>query len=153
MDASHRQGKVAWDLAAGRPIRLSITWGHPSWSPDSAGIFEKGNVLMSLADGAIHEFAKGSPSDHPTISPDGRLFVTDGKVLPRDGGRPGEWGIFVGSTTGPGYAIVHRFIDGGGARSWRACHPHPAFSADGRRIWFNVNEGPWTRLHVAEVGS
>ena len=27
---------------------------------------------------------------------------------------------------------------------------HPAFSPDGKRIYYNVNSGPWTTLHVAE---
>jgi len=30
---------------------------------------------------------------------------------------------------------------------------HPVFSADGRRIHFNVSNGPWTQFHVAECGS
>jgi hypothetical protein len=152
MDASHRDGKVVWDLAAGRPIRLLPTWGHPSWAPDSGGIFEKGNVLTTLVDGANRQFAKGSPSDHPSLSPDGRLFVTDADISRREGSRPGEWGIIVGSTADDGtWIVVHRFLNTGGATSWRHPHPHPAFSADGRRIYFNVSEGPWTRLHVAEA--
>ena len=30
-------------------------------------------------------------------------------------------------------------------------HPHPAFSPDGKRLYFNVSDGKWTRLHVAET--
>jgi hypothetical protein len=29
-------------------------------------------------------------------------------------------------------------------------HPHPVFSADGKRIYYNVSDGEFTRLHVAE---
>lgn len=153
MDASHREGKVVWDLAAGKPIRMFTQWGHPSWSPDSAGIFEKGNILTTLATSANRQFAIGSPSDHPGISPDGRLFVTDADISRREGGKPGEWGIIVGSTgADAAWTIIHRFLNNGGATSWRHPHPHPVWSADGQRIYFNVSEGPWTRLHVAEAG-
>jgi hypothetical protein len=47
--------------------------------------------------------------------------------------------------------VLHHFDNSRGARSWRKNHPHPIFSGDGRRIYFNVNEGEWTRLHVAEA--
>ena len=39
-----------------------------------------------------------------------------------------------------------------GATTWRKNHPHPAFSPDGKRIYYNGNSGPWTTLHVAERG-
>lgn len=152
MDASHRQGKVVWDLAAGRGIRRFDDWGHPSWAPDSAGICEKGNVLTDLATGGARRFAPGAPSDHPGISPDGRLFVTDAHLGHHGLGARGEWGIVVGSTGADGaWTVVDRFMQSGGAESWRRPHPHPAWSADGRRIYFNRNRGPWTRLQVAEA--
>lgn len=153
MDASHRQGKLVWDLAAGRCLRRFGEWGHPSWSPDSAGIFEKGNVLSLVADGSERPCVPGMPSDHPGLSPDGRLFVTDAH-LAHHGGVRGEWGVVVGSTGADGaWTVIHRFRNDGGARSWRRSHPHPVWSADGRRIYFNVSEGQWTRLHVAEASA
>lgn len=151
MDASHRQGKVVWDLVAGQPLRLFTTWGHPSWAPDGSAIFEKGNVLTRIADGSESRPAPGSPSDHPSISPDGQLFVTDCNLTNKPGGHAGEWCLAVGSMHGPDCIIVHRFASNGGATSWRRCHPHPVFSADGRRLYFNVSDGPWTSLHVAEI--
>jgi MFS family permease len=42
------------------------------------------------------------------------------------------------------------FAQNGGAKSWRRNHPHPTFSADGQRIYYNVSDGPFTRLMVAE---
>lgn len=152
MDASHRQGKVVWDLSAGRCLCRFDAWGHPSWAPDSAGILEKGNQLTDLATGGERQFAPGAPSDHPTLSPDGRLFATDAHLGHHRLGSRGEWGIIVGSTGADGaWTIVDRFMHTGGAASWRRPHPHPVWSADGRRLYYNRNRGPWTRLQVAEV--
>jgi hypothetical protein len=151
MDASHRDGKVVWDLAAGKPLRRYDFWGHPSWAPSSDGIFEKGNMLTTFADPQERRFAKGSPSDHPSLSPEATLFVTDADITKREGVE-GTWGIIIGSTRQEEYATIHRFLNNHGATSWRRSHPHPVFSADGRRVYFNVSAGPWTRLHVAEVG-
>ena len=39
-----------------------------------------------------------------------------------------------------------------GATTWRKNHPHPAFSLDGKRIYYNVNSGKYTQLFVAERG-
>lgn len=150
MDASHRDGKFVWDLVEGVSIRRFDSWGHPSWAPGSDGIVEKGNVLVSLVDGSEHHLGAGAPSNHPSLSVDGRLFVTDADHS-RSSGVPGEWGITVGGTAGEGHLLLHRFSNAGGARSWRHPHPHPVFSADGRRIYFNVSAGRWTRLHVAEI--
>lgn len=149
MDASRRQGKAVCELASGRLLRLFPAWGHPSWAPDGEAICEKGQELHSIADGSLRRLAPpGSPSDHPSLSPDGRLWVTDAHLV-HHGGRRGEWGIVVGSVASGRHVIVHRFANQGGAASWRPAHPHPVFAADGRSIRFNVNDGAWTRLHAA----
>jgi Tol biopolymer transport system component len=150
MSASRRDGKIVWDLTNEKPLCRFDFWGHPSWAPNSAGIFEKGNVLTTLADQQSQRFAKGSPSDHPSLSPDATLFVTDADLTKREG-VAGVWGVIVGNASAEGYAIIHRFVNNQGTTSWRRSHPHPVFSADGRRIYFNVSAGSWTRLHVAEV--
>jgi Tol biopolymer transport system component len=152
MQSSFRDGKVVYDLANKRFIRLIDEWGHPSWDPTSQGIFEKGQVLMNLETGKTKRFAPGSPSDHPTLSPDGNLFVTDADVTKREFGKPGDWAIVVGSTKTDEWLVVAQFNNTHGAKSWRVSHPHPAFSADGRRIYYNVSDGDWTRLFVAEAG-
>jgi len=152
MTASHRDGKIVWDLANGKSLVRYDTWGHPSWAPDSNGIFEKGNVLNTLANKQNRQFAKGSPSDHPSLSPEATLFVTDADITKREG-VAGQWGVIIGNTRQEEYATIHRFINTKGTTSWRRSHPHPIFSADGQRIYFNVSAGPWTRLHVAEIAT
>src|SRR5262249_17822156 len=87
---------------------------------------------------------------HPSVSPDGRLFAMDGLLGPL-GRTPEEWGIVVADLRGHQFAILHRFDNAHGARSWRVNHPHRVFSAASRRIYFNVNSGDWTQLFVAEA--
>jgi hypothetical protein len=90
--------------------------------------------------------------DHPSVSPDGRLVVTDTIMTSFDGAR-NEWGIVLADTKGTGQIILHHFDNSHGAKSWRVSHPHPVFSADGKRIYYNVSDGQFTRLHVAECAA
>jgi hypothetical protein len=152
MSVSKRDGKAIYDLTNRKFIRLVDSWGHPSWSPDSGGILEKGQILMDVVSGKNQpRFAPSCFSDHPSLSPDGTVFVTDADVTKRPFGKPGYWAIGVGSVSKDEYVVVDLFDGSKGAISWRRSHPHPAFSADGKRIYYNVNDGPWTRLMVAEV--
>ena len=151
--ASERQGKIGYDLAEKRFLFLSEKWGHPSWHPDSKTIVETQNQLIRTDTGAV-ERLPGLPdcgAGHPSASPDGRLIVSD-TTLERFGGSRNDWGIVVMDSRGSDHVIIHKFDNSHGAASWRVSHPHPVFSADGRRIYFNVSSGPWTQLHVAECG-
>lgn len=150
MSASKREGKVVCDLQEGRLLRLIEKWGHPSWTPDSAAIFEYGNHAIDVLSGRSTRHAPSCVSNHPSVSPDGRLFVTDADVTKRFG-RTGEWAIAVGSMSEDAWMVIDRFDNTQGARTWRRNHPHPAFSVDGRRVYYNVNDGPWTSLRVAEA--
>nr|HRJ73908.1 hypothetical protein [Terrimicrobiaceae bacterium] len=75
---------------------------------------------------------------------------TDTYLLNEQGGATGEWAVIVNRLAGDDPRWLQRFDFRGGAQSARVPHPHPAFSPDGRRIYFNVSSGPWTRLHVME---
>jgi Tol biopolymer transport system component len=88
---------------------------------------------------------------HPSVSPDGKLMVTDG-FSEKFGGKPGEWGIWVGDMNGGRSILLHSFDQTKGAKSWRRNDPHPAFSADGQRIYYNISDGEFSRLMVAERG-
>jgi Tol biopolymer transport system component len=128
-------------------------WGHPGWFPDSRHLIEASGQIFDTDDQASHVRIPGVPKlpgDHPSISPDGRLFVKDGPMTEM-GGKPGEWCVMVGDIKGNDFVVLKRFQNNRGAKSWRVNHPHPIFSADGRRIYFNVNEGQWTQLFVAEL--
>jgi Tol biopolymer transport system component len=150
--ASIRWGLVCRDLVGSRFLFIHAKWGHPAWHPDSRTILQTGNIVIDSDSGSVHRIPglPRFPGSHPSVSPDGRLFVTD-TTLEDFGGSKGEWGIVVGRMDGGEFAIIHRFDQSRGARSWRRSHPHPVFSADGRRIYFNTNSTQWTQLHVAEA--
>lgn len=151
-DASHRQGLVCHDLERREFTWMRAKWGHPAWHPDSKRIIEMGNLIFDTDTGAQSRIpdVPNLRGSHPSFSPDGRLFVTDG-YSEAAGGRAGEWGVMVGDVRGGRFALLHSFDQSRGARSWRRSHPHPVFSADGRRIYYNVSDGEFTRLHVAEI--
>jgi hypothetical protein len=153
-DASHRQGIVFYDLARRRLTSMRETWGHPAWHADSFHWIEMGNVLFD-ANGGPAARIPGIPAlrgQHLSISPCGKLFVSDG-LTETVGGAKGEWGVMVGDLRGEQYEILNRFASNGGAKSWRVSHPHPVFSADSQRIYYNVNAGTYTQLHVAELAT
>lgn len=154
-NASQRQGIVCFDLGTERMTWFRAKWGHPGWHPDSRRLSEAGNLLFDIADPTAATYARLSevPSlrgSHPSVSPDGRLWVTDGLSEPA-GGKANEWGILVADMQSQKWVLLHSFDQSRGARSWRRSHPHPAFSADGKRIYYNVSDGEFTRLFVAEI--
>ncbi len=150
--ASTRLGMVCYSLPEQRFLRADKRWGHPAWLPDSRTIVEAGRLLIDSKTGTTQRIA-GLPAcrgDHPSASPDGKLIVND-TTMDRLGGAENEWGVVVADIRGTDHVLLHRFDNSRGARSWRRSHPHPVFSSDGRRIYFNVSSGPWTQLWVAEV--
>ena len=148
--ASVREGKFVYDLTTGQPIHFFPQWGHPSWHPDSRRILEKGNFLLDIEGGPTRTLV-AIPTDHPSFGPDGSVFVSDGKVTKADYAETGNLVVTVGSASSDEQARIDLFKSTAGARSWRKSHPHPVFSPDGKRIYYNVNAGPWTELRVAEV--
>jgi hypothetical protein len=151
--ASERRGLVCYSLKEQRFLSMSEKWGHPAWCPDARMIVEAGNLLYD-SDTGKGQRLPGLPAwhgEHPSASPDGKLLVVD-TIMDRFGGSAKEWGVAVADARGTNHVIIHRFDNSRGASSWRRSHPHPVFSRDGRRIYFNVSSGPWTQLYVAETG-
>ena len=149
-----RLGLFCYDLKGAKFLFMNERWGHPSWHPDSRAILETAGRVFDGDTGKATRIPdyKAYSGDHPSFSPDGRLYVTDTTTNGEPfGGDKSTWAIVVGDVRTGKRVVVHRFDNSKGARSWRVSHPHPAFSPDGKRIYFNVSDGPWTRLHVAEV--
>jgi Tol biopolymer transport system component len=149
--ASHRQGIVFYNLQRRRLTLLREKWGHPAWHPDSFHCIEMGNILFDADGGPVTQIhnVPALRGQHLAVSPCGKLFVSDGVQSP--GGLPGEWAVMVADLRGGRHQVIDSFLGNGGARSWRVSHPHPVFSADGQRIYYNVNAGKHTELRVADV--
>ena len=152
--ASQRLGLVCYSIAENRFLYQSNKWGHPSWHPDKKTIIE---VAFTRYDSDTGKPTRtpGFPAvrgDHPSASPDAKLIVTD-STMDKFGGDANSWGIVLADARSGNHVLLHQFKNNAGARSWRRSHPHPIFSADGKRIYFNVSSGPWTQLHVAEISA
>lgn len=153
--ASIREGLLGYDLKKSALLFAPTKWGHPAWHPNSRDILEVNGRVIDSATGKARTLpnGRGFRGEHPSYSPDG-MFVTrdmlaDGEPLR---GPRGSWAVLVADVHTGSYVSLHQFDNSKGAASWRRCHPHPAFSADGKRVYFNVSDGKWTQLYVAEVG-
>jgi hypothetical protein len=150
--ASKREGLLCYDLRHSRFLFQHDKWGHPAWHPDSRHIINVPGVVIDTVTGKsrpIPSYPK-LPGSHPSFSPDGKLFASDTLAAPF-GGPIGTWAAGVGDVTTGEFVTVHTFDNSKGARSWRVSHPHPVFSADGARLYFNVSADGWSRLFVAEA--
>ncbi len=148
---SDREGLVCFDIQHNKLLFFRRDWGHPSWDSKSTTILNAPNVLIDGRTGAVAPIPNlpRFPGQHLSFSPDGKLFVTDTQLGPF-GGAKGEWGVAVCDVRGGNWTMIDRFVGDQGATTWRKNHPHPAFSPDGNRIYYNVNSGKYTVLHVAE---
>lgn len=148
---SVREGKVVCDVAKGVILDFFEAWGHPSWHPSGRGILEKGNVIQWIGSKGLG-ILPPIPTDHPSFSPDGSLFVSDGKEDKETFEETGIRVVTIAESKPLGRSWqVFRGVDTRGATSWRRSHLHPVFSPDGKRVYFNVNDQEWTRLCVADV--
>jgi hypothetical protein len=148
---SQRDGLICYDLHRAKFLWMQKHWYHPAWNPAGRGLINIGPVLVDDETGTITKL-KGFPAfpgSHPSLAPDGRLFTTD--AIP-DPATATVWSVVVGDTATGEHQTIHRFENGRGAASWRRSHPHPSFSPDGKRLYFNVSSDRWTRLFVAQCG-
>lgn len=145
--ASDREMLIGYDLSASRFLFVRTKWGHPAWHPDSRHLINVPNVIIDTTTGRERTIpgVPAFPGSHPSIGPNARLFATDTKV--DDAGR---WGVAVAPLEGGQHRILHTFNNDHGASSWRVSHPHPSFSPDGQRLYFNVSSGDWTELYCAQ---
>lgn len=151
--ASSRYGLLVYDLTESRFLFMREKWGHPGWHPDSRHILEVAGLVIDIESGKPRYIpeGRGFPGEHPAYSPDGSLLTRDTVA----GAEPfnaakGFWATLVVDGRTGKYVTLHQFNNAKGAQSWRVSHPHPVFSPDGKRIYFNVNDEKWTRLYVAE---
>jgi outer membrane protein assembly factor BamB len=146
--ASQREGLICFDLRDGKLLWMHRRWGHPAWHRDGVQLINVGPVTIDAVTGEVkgHSGFPPFPGSHPSFSPDG-LFTTDAIVESKPAS---VWSVVVGDLVLGKSHVLHRFDNSQGAASWRRSHPHPVFSADGKRLYFNVSADRWTRLYVAE---
>jgi len=156
---SDRHGLLGYDLLSNRYLFIHANWGHPAWHADSrrvVNIWKSGVVLVNLETGDVEKqfpMPEGMRYGiHPALSPDGKLVVADGRMESAENAGQ-QWGIAVGDVATGEWRMLHRFEEDPGAQSWRRSHPHPVFGPDGQRIYFHLNTGNWTRLHIVEFKS
>ena len=155
-EASQRTGLFCYDLTTGKMLCSQPSWGHPAWHPNSQEVINvrRSKLVIMTAETGVERPLPNSPTvpgSHPSFSPDGSLFVTDLRIEDADA-EPGTWAVMVGDVRTGEHVEIHRFRNNRGANSWRVSHPHPVFSPDGKRIYYNVSADRFTRLYVAEAG-
>ena len=154
-DSSTRGGLICYDLEQKKFLPIQKEWGHPAWYKDSKTIVQMHDFLINSDTGEVSKIP-GLPfyySSHPSSSPDGTIMLKD-MAVPQPGIAEKDWkirGIDLCDIRGNHELIIDQFDGSHGATSWRVSHPHPVFSADGRRIYYNVSSTQWTRLFVAEM--
>jgi hypothetical protein len=149
--ASFREMLVTYDMKNSKFLFIRDKWGHPDWHPDSRMQLNVPTCIDDTDTGAETDVPglPVFPGQHPSFSFVGKIFATD-THLETFGGAKGWWGVAVADVRGHDYVMLHTFDNSHGATSWRISHPHPAFSPDSKRIYFNVSSTQWTRLFVAE---
>ena len=125
--------------------------GSMTPNPGIATKAAKATKAKAAGEGAPFEpRVRDVSGDPPSVSPDGRLMVTD-TLMTSSGGERNEWGIVLTDIKGTGQIVLPHFDNSHGAESWRVSHPHPVFSSEGKRLYLNVSDGEFTRLFVAEI--
>jgi len=150
--ASDREGLICYDLAGERFLFQQAKWGHPAWHSDSRHIINVGGLITDSDTGKREKIPNQPPlpGSHPSFGPGGTLYASDA-IATAFGDKPASWWVAgVGDATTGEFIVLHTFDNARGARSWRVNHPHPVFSPDGKRLYFNVSDSGKTRLYVAE---
>lgn len=149
-NASRRNGMVIYDCKEKRILGVRKGWGHPSWHPESRHILSKSFMIDTdtMNETTVPNYPEEFNS-HAVISPDSQLLAMD--IANGDlSGKPGHWTIVLSDMNGNFSRIHTSPAAGHGSTCWRQTHPHPIFNEQSNRLYFNVNEGEWTRLYLAE---
>jgi hypothetical protein len=143
----------------GDDLRYIDTFGHhPNWLPDSSGIYafsenrKKTIYSWDTKGGNKKVLAKFSCEGHPCVSPDERYITTDGHDYPENGKA-----CVILKDLSIGHEELIAEMDSP-AVTWqtdhpprRVCHPHPAWSSDSTRLYFNMIENELPYLYSMKI--
>lgn len=139
--------------ADGSGVRYLTEFGHhPGWDPGSAFIYSWDRLPGGGQALAVHP-RDGSPSDrvlacgpgvHSSLNPDGRRLVTDAPNWPERGR-----GALLMYTDGGPHEILATFKTPDTSHE-TGCHPHPIWSRNGTRVYFNASEAGIAHLYALD---
>lgn len=127
---------------------------HPFWSGDSMSIwaFERvsgghPDILAYPIDGGDSTVvAQDIPGSHASLSPDGSRLAIDCFDWPVKG----QNAVVVMDTQTGRRTTVAVFHYRSNVPQHGGCHPHPVWSRDGRRVYFNADETGEPQLYAVE---
>ena len=141
----------------GDDLRFIDSFGHhPNWMPDSSGIYAfagpKTVFFWNERGGGKRSMAEPPCEGHPCVSPNLQWMSTDACGYPgKDKAAVVLCGIHSGAVeilAEMDYPVVQWQT---GHPPGRVCHPHPVWSPDGGRLYFNAIEGRMPFLYSMAI--
>lgn len=143
----------------GSDLRFVDSFGHhPNWLPDGSGIYafadggKKTVVRWGDRGGEPAVLARFPAEGHPCVSPDSRWITSDTHHWPS----PGRGAVLLHDLQSGETQTMHETDCP--TVPWQTdhppamvCHPHPVWSADGQRVYFNAVLNEMPQLCVANL--
>lgn len=154
IDKSRRLKSIMIADAEGNGLRHLCEFGHhPMWSNDSNAVVTgerrdgHGCFVAHPLDGGPEQIiVQNIPGIHSSFSPDAQWLTTDVFHEPERGrGQVRVYNVAAGKGT-----VVAEF-DMPELPHEKRCHPHPAWSRDGKRVFFNSADTGRHQVYVVDV--
>jgi len=139
----------------GSDLRYIKDFGHhPMWSPDGSFVYSHDRTgggtqdLVAAPAGSGKEIVlwEDSPGVHGSLSPDMELVVADAYNRPSDG--EGQI-LLLERASGETRELARMKLPD--TTHQTGCHPHPVWSRDGRRVYFNSPDDGRPALYAVDL--